>query len=83
MKYVWLVEGEPYTGTMQNYAKAVEEGITHDLEVSKNVWFATREGKLQAIEPVRFTSYNDDGDLMTVWLNVGIDEGRYHMDMRT
>lgn len=81
MRYVWLVEGEPFAGPLRGYANALSEAAHSDVSVSEFVWCGVG-GELRKFKPARAVSYNDDGDLMTVWLNVANDEARYHVDLR-
>jgi hypothetical protein len=43
--FVYVVEGEPYAGTVSDYAKALEHGHYAGLDVSSQVWTFTTHGE--------------------------------------
>jgi hypothetical protein len=80
MRYVWLVEGEPFAGALQDYADDVESAIYSDLAVSRHVWYSWSDGLRRALPTVMSRSSHDDVE--TIVISVGGDEARYKIDLR-
>lgn len=86
MRYIWLVEGEPYAGELTDYAEALEQAAHSDIEVSERVWYAQKDfgfrtPRFISTEPLVLSRSTHD-DIQTVWINVGVDEARYKIDLR-
>lgn len=87
MRYVWLVEGEPYAGTLQDYADALEQDAYSDLGVSNLVWYAAEAAapqyaRLVSTQPHVLEIVEHD-DVRTVYIAVDGDEARYKIDLRS
>lgn len=80
MRYVWLVEGEPYAGTLQQYANDLEMAQHGDLDVSATVWVWHGDGTWYEATPVVLDQSVWD-DVKTYVVNVGVDEARYKVDL--
>lgn len=80
MRYVWLVEGEPHAGTLQDYADDLVQAHYSDVEVSPHVWYFLN-GIPVSMTPNRSRASTWD-DLSTVWLRHGDDEARIQIDLR-
>lgn len=86
MRYVWLVEGEPYAGSLDDYAKALEEDHYSSVGVSKWIWIASgpmSPSGYRQLKPIEPEAYNNTyQDILTVYLTVGEDEAHFRVDLR-
>ncbi len=85
--FVFLVEGEPYVGTVVDLAKALENAHYADLNVDRTVWtFAN--GKPEAcVVQTQGSSYNeDDYAYVTVeleWVKDNPETASFRLDGRS
>lgn len=72
--FVYVVEGEPYTGTIGDYARAIEGSHYSGTDVSGTVWFVNGADVLEsATATVTCGSYDED-DYATITVSVEIDK---------
>ena len=80
---VYLVEGEPYIGTVNDYAKAVENAHYSGIGVDNTVWTFDADGKPVPTR-VQFSGgdkFNED-DYAYLTIRVGADEATVKIDGR-
>lgn len=59
-RFVYLVEGEPYIGTLQKYADAVREAHYSGLEVDRSVWIFEDGNPVSTVARFSSTPYDED-----------------------
>lgn len=69
IRYAWLVDDEPYSGTLDRYAKDRESGHHGGVNVSNCVWSAGGDGLIKRDVETVFLG-TDDNDYMRYRLRV-------------
>lgn len=83
-RFVYIVEGEPYVGTMNDYAKALEESHYSDFDISHMVWMVRPDAtnKLDAYTVTQELAYEAD-DYRNIDLYVALKHmARARIDLR-
>ncbi len=78
--YVWLVESEPYTGTLWQYAHAIESAHYAGMSVSDCVWRA--EGGRLAFHIPAISEPTTADDYGYTTIAVGDDVATVKIDLR-
>lgn len=90
-KYVYLIDGEPSIGTLDDYAHAQEMGAYSGIDVSAGLWVITVPPKhitpvLVEVRPevTTYVTPDDHGypDYREYRLICGDDEASYRIDLR-
>lgn len=58
--FVYLVEGEPYVGSLADYAKALEQCHYAGLDVGTDLYWWSEETWKRVTPRVRTSAYNED-----------------------
>ena len=72
-RIVYVVEGEPFVGTVGDYAKALEQATYSDITVERTVWvFRGGEAAVAVTPSVSVSPYNED-DYATMTVSIEVD----------
>lgn len=59
-RIVYVVEGEPFVGTIESYAKALVHGHYAGIGVDATVWTVGRNGLEPTLAKVTMSDYDED-----------------------
>lgn len=83
IKFVYVVEGEPFVGDISDYAKAYEHCYYSGLELQPWIWLTTNDPEeMYRTAPQRTSTGYDENDYAVVTFAYGEDEANITLDGR-